>query len=298
MSALELTNAGEKRSRSGLRQLLRSLSRSRTGLIGAILVSLFVATATFGAWIAPHSPTQRNLSQKFTPPAWVEGGTTKFLLGTDQQGRDIVSRIVSGSRASLIVGVTAVALSAFIGLILGLIAGYVGGIVDTAIMRVVDAMLAIPTMLFMLVIVLVSGSGLVPLIIVIAVTNWVAYTKLVRGEVLSIRERDYIKAARIAGAGVPRLLFRHITPNLLSAFVVVATLNVGSVILSEASLSFLGLGIQSPDVSWGQMLSDGRQYIATSWWVATFPGIALSLTVLGIMYLGDWLRDYLDPRLT
>lgn len=278
--------------------VIRSLLSHKVGLIGAIIVLTVIVLAIAAPWVVPFEPGQRNLPVRFTPPIWLEGGRAGYLLGTDQHGRDILSRMIFGARISLVVGVAAVALSAVIGLALGLIAGFLGGFVDILIMRTVDAMLAIPTILFMLVIVLVVGSGLIPLIAVIGATSWVSYTRLVRGEVLSVRERDYVKAARVGGASVYRIIWRHILPNIFSAFVVVTTLNVGSVILAESSLSFLGLGIQPPDISWGQMLSDGRQYLATSWWIATFPGFAITLTVLGIMCLGDWLRDYLDPRLT
>lgn len=283
--------------RSGAERLLRSLLTHKVGLIGAVIVLTAIILAVAAPYIAPFEPGQRHLAHRFTPPIWVEGGRDGYLLGTDQHGRDILSRIMFGARISLVVGVAAVVLSSVVGLLLGLASGFAGGILDIVIMRTVDAMLAIPTILFMLVIVLVVGSGLWPLIAVIGATNWVSYTKLVRGEVLSVRERDYVKAARAGGAGLPRILHRHIIPNIFSAFVVISTLNVGSVILAESSLSFLGLGIQPPDLSWGQMLSDGRQYLATSWWIATFPGLAITITVLGIMFLGDWLRDYLDPRL-
>jgi peptide/nickel transport system permease protein len=190
-----------------------------------------------------------------------------------------------------------VALSSLIGLALGLVAGMAGGKVDLLIMRLIDAMLAIPTMLFMLVVALVAGTGLLPLVVVIAATNWVGAARIVRADVLSVKEMDYVAAARALGARPLGLLLRHILPNTLSSFVVVSTMNVGTVILAESALSFLGFGIQPPDISWGQMLSEGRQYLATSWWVATFPGIAITLTVLGVILLGDWLRDHLDPRL-
>lgn len=276
---------------------ITSLLSSKSGLIGSVLIVGVVLTAVFAPLISPADPLARDLSLKLLPPAWLEGGDPAFLLGTDAQGRDMLSRIIYGSRISLVVGVSAVLLSGGIGLALGLISGYFGGPVDAVISRVIDAMLAIPTLLIMLVIALVAGSGLVPLILVIAVTSWVSYTRVVRAEVLSIREREYVQAAIINGAGHSRILRRHILPNIMSSFVVISTLSVAGVILAESSLSFLGLGIQPPDISWGQMLSDGRQYLATSWWVATFPGVAISLTVLGVILLGDWLRDALDPRL-
>ncbi|WP_449256992.1 ABC transporter permease [Bosea sp. (in: a-proteobacteria)] len=279
------------------RRLLRSLLTNKAGVAGLAILGLILFMALGAEHLAPLDPLRRNLSLKLLPPAWLEGGNPRYLLGTDSQGRDLFSRIVFGARTSLSVGLAAVALSSLIGLALGLLAGMAGGRVDTLIMRVIDAMLAIPTMLFMLVVALVAGSGLLPLVVVIAATNWVGSARIVRADVLGVKEMDYVAAARASGAGPVGLVLRHILPNILSSFVVVSTLNVGTVILAESALSFLGFGIQPPEISWGQMLSEGRQYLATSWWVATFPGIAITLTVLGVILLGDWLRDHLDPRL-
>jgi peptide/nickel transport system permease protein len=207
------------------------------------------------------------------------------------------SRIVYGARVSLIVGIGAVLVSGTIGAILGLLAGFYGRWVDATIMRVADAFLAIPAILLMLVVLAVVGPGMTTLIFVIGVTNWVSYTRVVRGEVLSIKERDFVKAAKAIGSKNSRILLKHILPNVLSSFIVISGMNVATTIIMEASLSFLGLGITPPAVSWGGMLSDGRQYIATSWWVATFPGLAITITVLGVIFLGDWLRDVLDPHM-
>lgn len=279
------------------RGFLKSLLASKAGLLGAVLLAL-IALAAIAAELLPLAdPHRRSLAMRFLPPAWDARGVAAHPLGTDGQGRDILARIVHGARSSLIVGVAAVALSGLMGLVLGLVAGMRGGIVDIVLMRVVDAILAIPTMLFMLVVALVAGSGIAPLIVVIAATNWVVYTRIVRAEVLRVKDLDFVAAARISRVATLPLLARHILPNILPAFVVVATLNVGTVILTESSLSFLGFGIQPPQISWGQMLADGRQSLATSWWVSTFPGVALTLTVFSIILLGDWLRDYLDPRL-
>jgi peptide/nickel transport system permease protein len=279
------------------RQLLRSLLSNKAGVAGLAIVIVVFAIALAADHVAPLDPLRRNLSLKLLPPAWLDGGNPRHLLGTDSQGRDLLSRIVFGARTSLTVGLAAVALSSLIGLALGLLAGMAGGKVDALIMRVIDAMLAIPTMLFMLVVALVAGTGLLPLVIVIAATNWVSAARIVRADVLGVKEMDYVAAARAIGARPIGLVLRHILPNILSSFVVVSTMNVGTVILAESALSFLGFGIQPPEISWGQMLSEGRQYLATSWWVATFPGIAITLTVLGVILLGDWLRDHLDPRL-
>jgi peptide/nickel transport system permease protein len=277
--------------------LLRSLLANKAGAAGLTIVA-FIAIVALGAeHLAPLDPMRRNLSLKLLPPAWLEGGDIRYLLGTDSQGRDLLSRIVFGARTSLTVGIAAVALSSLIGLVLGLVAGMAGGKIDALIMRLIDAMLAIPTMLFMLVVALVAGTGLLPLVFVIAATSWVGAARIVRADVLGVKSMDYVAAARALGARPLGLILRHILPNILSSFVVVSTMNVGTVILAESALSFLGFGIQPPDISWGQMLSEGRQYLATSWWVATFPGVAITLTVLGVILLGDWLRDHLDPRL-
>ncbi|NTG90969.1 ABC transporter permease [Agrobacterium rhizogenes] len=289
--------AGFETPRGRTAAALRSLLTSRNGSVGVLILGMIVLAALFANYLPLPSPRQRNLNLKFVPPIWAEGGSSGHWLGTDGQGRDVLARVIYGARTSLIVGLAAVALSGVIGLVLGLVAGYRGGLLDATLMRVIDAMLAIPTMLFMLVVALVAGSGMLPLVSVIAVTNWVVYARLVRAEVLHIKEMEFVSAARIGGVSQARIILRHILPNTISAFVVVATLNIGSVILAESSLSFLGFGIQPPEVSWGQMLSDGRQALATSWWVATFPGVALTLTVFSIILIGDWLRDYLDPRM-
>ncbi|EHS54885.1 ABC transporter permease [Paenibacillus sp. Aloe-11] len=280
-----------------LRRGLSYLFQSKTGFLGLIVLVIIVSISVAAPLIAPHDPAQTNIARKLLPPAWIAGGMTEFPLGTDSLGRDIWSRIVYGSRVSLIVGFCSVGISGAIGIILGLISGYYGRWVDAFIMRIVDAFLAIPTILFMMLFMLVLGQGLGTLIFVIGITGWVGYTRMVRSEVLSVRERDYVRAARVVGAEDFRIIRVHVLPNVISSFIIISTLSIGRVIISEAALSFLGLGIQSPAVSWGGMLSDGRQYLATSWWVATFPGIAITITVLAIIFVGDWLRDWLDPKL-
>lgn len=288
---------GRPEQRRSLRRVLHSLARSPAGVIGAALSGLVVFAAVAGPLLVPFDPAASSLSNAFLAPSWLSGQEHGHFLGTDNQGRDLFSRVLVGTRVSVIVGLGAVALSGAIGLVLGLLAGFLGGVVDVIIMRIVDALLAIPTMLFMLVIALVAGTGIVSLIVVIGVTSWVSYARIVRAEVLSLRERDFVTASRMAGTGTAAVLFRHLFPNVLPSFVVMAALSLGGVILAESALSFLGLGIQAPEISWGQMLSDGRQYVASSWWIATFPGIAITLTVLGIILLGDWLRDLLDVRI-
>ncbi|SFE60996.1 peptide/nickel transport system permease protein [Paenibacillus algorifonticola] len=276
---------------------LKNITQSKTGAAGLAVLLVIICISIAAPLIAPYDPAQANITRKLVPPSWAAGGTTEFLLGTDNLGRDIWSRIVHGSRVSLIVGFCSVAVSGFIGIALGLIAGYYGRWIDAVIMRIVDAFLAIPTILFMMLFMFVLGEGIGTLIFVIGITGWVSYTRMVRSEVLSVRERDYVRAARVVGAKDSRIIRLHIMPNVISSFIVISTLSIGRVIISEAALSFLGLGIQSPAVSWGGMLSDGRQYLATNWWVATFPGIAITITVLAIIFVGDWLRDWLDPKL-
>ncbi|WP_313333255.1 ABC transporter permease [Comamonas sp.] len=282
---------------SRLQRFLRALWRSRSGRFGAILL-LLILLATLGADLLPLAdPVTRHLSLRYLPPVWLDKVQWAYPLGTDGQGRDMLARIIYGARSSVVVGLAAVALSGAIGVAIGVLAGLRGGWLDQVLMRVVDAILAIPAMLFMLVVALVAGAGLAPLIVVIALTNWVIYTRIARAEVLRVKELEFVAAARVSRVRTSRLLLRHILPNILPALVVVATLNIGTVILTESSLSFLGFGIQPPDISWGQMLADGRQQLATSWWISTFPGVALTATVFSIILLGDWLRDYLDPRL-
>lgn len=278
--------------------MLRQLFKSKTGTLGLLIILAVILCALLAPWLATHDPASVEPLKRLKPPVWLDGGESEYWLGTDNLGRDIWSRIVYGARVSLIVGVGAVLVSGMIGAVLGLLSGYYGRWINAIIMRVADSFLAIPSILLALVVLAVTQPGLITLIIVIGLTNWVSYARVIRSEVLSLKERDFVKAAQSAGAGQARLIFRHILPNVMSSLIVISSMNVATTILMEASLSFLGLGIKPPDVSWGGMLSDGRQYIATSWWVATFPGLAITFTVLGVIFLGDWLRDKLDPRIT
>lgn len=278
-------------------RLLKLLLRSKTGTVGAVLVLIVFLVAVFAPLLATHDPAELDPLLRLKPPMWMDGGSFDYLLGTDNLGRDIYSRILYGSQVSLIVGIGAVLVSGAIGAVLGLVSGYYGKWVDALIMRVADSFLAIPTILLMLVVLAVVGPGLMTLIFVIGITNWVTYARVVRGEVLSLKERDFVKAAKAVGSTNGRILYKHILPNVVSSFIIISGMNVATTIILEASLSFLGLGIKPPIVSWGGMLSDGRQYMATNWWVATFPGIAITVTVLGVIFLGDWLRDVLDPRM-
>ncbi|WP_075617218.1 ABC transporter permease [Paenisporosarcina indica] len=289
-----ITNAsyGKRMRKLGIRLL-----KSKTGLVGLLIVLAVSLMAILAPFIAMYDPAKTDVVHRLLPPFWVDGGSMDYPLGTDNLGRDVLSRIIYGSRISLLVGISSVILAGIIGMFFGLVAGFYGKVWDFIIMRTVDSFLAIPNILFMLIILAVLGPSLSTLILVLGGTSWVVYARMVRSETLSVKERDFVRSARAIGAKDYRIITKYILPNVISSFIVIATLNVASTIILEASLSFLGLGIQSPDVSWGLMLSDGRQYIATSWWVATFPGVAITITVLGVIFLGDWLRDILDPKI-
>ncbi|HZG87441.1 ABC transporter permease [Paenibacillus sp.] len=273
------------------------LWQSKTGTVGFVVVILACLTAVFAPLLAPHDPTLMNARNTLAPPVWLEGGTTAHILGTDNLGRDVLSRVIYGSQVSLLVSGVSVVIAGFIGIALGVVCGFYGGRwFDTIVMRIVDAKLAIPGILLLLVVIGVFGTSITTLILVLGLTEWTNYTRLIRGEVLSLTQRDYIRAARSIGTKDRTIMLKHILPNISSICIVISTLTVGTNILIEAGISYLGLGIQPPTVSWGYMLSEGRDHIATSWWIAAFPGIAITITVLGIIFLGDWLRDVFDPR--
>ena len=266
-------------------------------LPSAILLLFLVIPAVFAPQIAPHDPLKGSLSKRLKPPVWAQGGSIEYPLGTDKMGRDILSRIIYGSRVSLMVSFMAIFVSGSIGTTLGLISGYFGGKLDALIMRLVDISSSLPTILIALVLVSAVGSGFGPVITVIAVLYWARYARLVRAETLSIKEQDFIARARVAGASHTRMMARYVFPNVVNSLVVLATLQVGAVILLESTLSFLGVGIPRPTPAWGVMVADGRELIVTAWWVAMFPGVAIMLTVLALNLFGDWLRDHLDPKL-
>lgn len=274
------------------RRLGRLLRRSPLGLTGALIMLVVIAVAVFAPALAPHDPTLIRILDRLKPP-----GTPGHLLGTDSLGRDILSRLMYGSRISLTVGVSAVALAGVAGIAAGLVAGYYGGWVDDVIMRIVDIQLAFPFILLAIAALAVLGAGLLNLILVLGVGNWVGYARLVRGEVLSLREKEFIEAARATGARGWPVLIKHVLPNIVGPVIVVASFAVASTILTEAALEFLGLGLPPKVPTWGSMLAAGREYLNSAWWLAAFPGLAIMITVLGINLLGDWLRDVLDPRL-
>jgi peptide/nickel transport system permease protein len=255
-----------------------------------------VIAAIFAPWIVPHDPSFQNFIVSLQPPVWQDGGTWSHPLGTDNLGRDIYSRLIYGARLSLTIALFAILLAGTIGIALGLLAGYLGGIADSLIMRVVDAFLAMPFILMALAIVAALGPSTFNIIVIMAVTNWPRYARLVRGEVLSLKQTDFVLLARVAGLPAWKIAVKHILPNISNSILVLATLDIGRVIILESSLSFLGVGIQPPDVSWGLMLSDGRSYMGVAWWLTVMAGVAILISVLCVNVLGDWLRDRFDPR--
>ena len=262
-----------------------------------ILLVLLIIPAIFADLIAPHDPEGLNLRARLQPPAWLEGGSWEYALGTDKQGFDILSRIIHGARISLSISLLAIALGGGVGTTLGLLAAYRGGWVDTLIMRIVDIKLAFPSILLALVLVAVSGPGFQTVVLVIALLLWARFARMVRGEALSIKQQDFIARAQVAGASPLRIMLRHIFPNVVNTVVVLATLEVGHVIILESTLSFLGAGLVEPTPAWGLMVSGGRTLIVSAWWLFFFPTMAIVLTVLSMNLLGDWLRDRLDPKL-
>jgi peptide/nickel transport system permease protein len=266
-------------------------------LFGAAVLGLIASAAVLAPWVAPWDPARQMLVKRLRPPAWQARGAWEHPLGTDHLGRDILSRILHGGRISLGVGLASVGLAALIGVSLGLLAGFNGGRTDAVIMRVVDVFLAIPYILLAMGVVFALGPSLVNVVLVMAATRWVQFARIVRADVLSIREREFVSGARARGNRAARVLLRHVLPNALTPIIVVATLELAFMIIYESALSFLGLGVQPPTPTWGWMLADGRNYVATAWWLATFPGLAIMATVLAVNLLGDWLRDTLDPRL-
>jgi peptide/nickel transport system permease protein len=269
----------------------------RSGFAGFIIILIIVFTAIFADQLAPKPYNLITPRDRLKPMWFMEGGSLEYPLGTDALGRDIASRIIHGSRISLMVGLASVLLGAGIGVSLGLLAGFFGGRPDSIISWLMNVQLSFPYILLALFLMAAFKGGLTTLILVLAIGGWVRYARIIRGQVLSVKEEVYVTAAQASGISLKRILTRHILPNSFAPIIVVASFTMADTILSEASLSFLGLGIDPSIPSWGQMLSDGRNYLNTQWWIAFLPGLAISITVLGINLFGDWLRDYLDPRL-
>jgi len=275
----------------------RRLARRRTALFGLVVVALVVATALAAPWLSPFDPIAQDIGHRLKAPGWLDAAGRLHPLGTDHLGRDLLARVIFGAQPALLVGFAAVMISGVLGMITGLLGGYFGGRVDDVLMRLADVQLAFPFILLAIAVIGVLGPSLPTIIVVIGVSSWVVYARVVRAAVLVLREREFVQAARALGGGDGRILVHHILPNAFAPWLVVATLDMARVIVIESALSFLGLGVQPPTPTWGGMLADGRVYLTTAWWLATFPGLAILVTVLGINLFGDGLRDTLDPRL-
>lgn len=279
-----------------MRAALRDLAASPLSLSGAVIVAIVLAVAALAPVLAPADPFRQNLRARLQPPAWAAGGQARHLLGTDHLGRDLLSRIVHGARSTLLVAAASVGVAGVIGTGTGLVASYYGRALDDVLGRVMDVQLAIPYMLLAIAVVMVVGPSLVNTIAVLVLGGWVVYARIARAEGFAQRSREYVTAARALGQHDGAILGRHILPNAINPLIVIATIELANMMLFESGLSFLGLGVQPPAISWGSMLSDGRDYLTSAWWVATFPGLAIALTIYGINQVGDWLRDVLDPR--
>jgi len=269
----------------------------RLPILPLFVIGLFVGIALFGQWLAPVNPYETSLRARLLPPAWMERGDPRYLLGTDRLGRDVLSRIIVGARPSFNVALAALVFGSVLGSFIGMISGYFGGRVDAVIMRFADATMAFPLILAALLLTAVIGPGAQTVVIAACIVLWARFARLIRSEVISVKERDFIKLARVAGASSWRIMVAHVLPNVLNSVVVLLTLQLGFVIILEATLSFLGAGIPPPAPTWGQMVADGRDYLEVAWWLSVFPGLAIATVVLSFNLLGDWLRDHTDPRL-
>ena len=283
--------------RRGFVNLLRELAHHPIALLGGIVVLLFILAAIFAEPLAAHDPTMGNLRQRLVPPLWQEGGNVEYPLGTDRQGRDLLTRIIFGARISLLVGFLTVAISVGVGGMLGAVAGYYRGWLDGVLSRFADLLMAFPFLIFAIAMMAFIGPGFGNLILALTFKGWVEFYRLVRGEIMSEKTREYVEAARALGRSDTAIITGEILPNIIQSIFVVATLRMGFFIVMEASLSFLGLGIQPPTPAWGSMVSAGREVMLTHWWVSTLPGIAIVFLVLGLNVFGEGLRDILDPRL-
>ncbi len=275
-----------------------SVRRRDFPVIPVVILASIAFAAIFANMLAPHNPEVGSLTARFHPPAWQQGGTAEHLLGTDQLGRDVLSRLIFGARVSMVVGFTAVIFAGVVGTVLGILAGYLGGWVDQVIMRITDAWLALPALTFAIFLAAIVGPSMWNIVIILGLVYWTRYARVVRGEVLSLKEREFVRLAIVAGCSKWTIMRRHILPNVVNSAIVLATLMLGVVIVTEASLSFLGVGVPPPQPAWGLMLSDGKQGLMVGyWWLTVMPGCCIMLMVLSANLLGDWLRVKLDPQL-
>jgi peptide/nickel transport system permease protein len=277
---------------------LASVRIEAVALVPILILSFVALVAIFADFIAPHDPQVGVLGSRFKPPFWQTGGSAEYLLGTDHLGRDVLSRLIFGARVSIVVGFTAVIIAGTLGTLLGILSGYMGNWVDQLIMRITDTWLAIPALTFAIFLAAVVGPSEMNIVIILAAVYWTRYARVVRGEVLSLKERDFVRLAIVAGCSKRTIMLRHMLPNVLNSAIVIATLMLGVVIIAEASLSFLGVGVPPPKPAWGLMLADGKKgLMAGYWWPTVFPGLCIMLMVLSANLLGDWLRVKLDPQL-
>jgi peptide/nickel transport system permease protein len=282
---------------SGKNRVLKIVSfLKELPLFSVILLSIFLFLGIFGDWIAPIDPTKANLRAVLLPPFWAEGGTTAYLLGTDHLGRDILSRLIGGATISIEVGFTVVIIAGTTGTLIALLSGYLAGKVDALLMRICDIFLSMPYLMIAIVLAAVLGPSKENIIIILVVLGWAGYARVLRGEVLRVREGDFVRLAVIAGCSKARIMLRHIFPNIVNTLIVMSTLQLGTVIIAEASLSFLGLGVPPPTPAWGSMCAEGRNHIFDAWWISFWPGVTIMLVVLSCNFLGDWLRIRLDPK--
>ncbi len=284
------------RNRSLPAAVRQALRRNRVAQVAVLIIALVILVGVFGPLVAPHEPEAQDLAARLKPPAWIKGSAPGHFLGTDNLGRDVLSRIIYGTRISLLVGISATLLSGVIGTVIGVVSGFYRGWIDIVFMRIADVQLSFPTILLALVIVAVVGSSLPFVIVVLGITGWVTYARVLRAEVLSLRSREYVTAARAVGVGDLSIMRRHLLPNVLAPLLTIGTLQVASMIVAEASLSYLGLGVPPTVPTWGGMISTGQLYIRTGWWIAVFSGLAIMLTTLAINVTGDMLRDVADPK--
>lgn len=289
--------AAERGRVTGWQWVWRTLLRNRMAVTGLVVLLLEIVVAAAAPIVAPYDPISQERGERLLGPGSVgESSGRVYVLGTDALGRDVLSRLIYGARVSLAIGFSAVLISAPLGVVLGLLSGYFRRLIDDVIMRIADVQLAFPFILLALAVVAVLGPSTRNIILVLGISGWVLYARIVRSRVLALTDQDFVHAARVVGCSDPRILFRHVLPNVVSPVIVLATFALAYMILLESSLSFLGLGVQPPSPTWGGMLSDARDYIAIAWWISVFPGLAIMATVLSVNFVGDWLRDLLDPR--